>query len=147
MSDHQAKLIWRNGMVFDTISDNKAHLQLPQSSGHETPEEEQQGFSPMGLVLAALAGCTAMDVLSILKKKRQTVTAFEVEVLGEQADEHPRVYRKISVLYRVSGPNLDPVAVDRAIELSVTKYCPVNAMLREVAEMTYRAEILHPVEP
>ncbi|MER3469242.1 MAG: osmotically inducible protein OsmC [Thermoflexus sp.] len=91
-----------------------------------------QGPRPMELVLVALAGCTAMDVLSILRKKRQPLEGFAMEVRGERAAEHPRVYTEIDVLYVVKG-SVDPQAVVRAIELSATKYCSVSAMLRKTA--------------
>lgn len=94
------------------------------------------GPQPPRLLLLALAGCTAMDVISILRKKRQQVSGLSVEVQGSQADKHPRVYTRISVLYRVRGQNVDPQAVARAIELSTTRYCPVIAMLGKVAEVT-----------
>ena len=100
------------------------------------------GPQPPRLLLLALAGCTAMDVISILRKKRQQVSGLSVEVQGSQADKHPRVYTQIEVLYRVRGQNVDPQAVGRAIELSATRYCPVIAMLGKVAELTtsYEAE-------
>lgn len=99
-----------------------------------------QGPRPMELVLVALAGCTAMDVLSILRKKRQPLEGFVMEVRGERAAEHPKVYTEIDVLYVVKG-NVDPQAVVRAIELSATKYCSVSAMLRKTAHIRYRYRI------
>ena len=99
------------------------------------------GPQPHRLLLQALAGCTAMDVISILRKKRQQVSGLSVEVQGSRADQHPRVYTRIEVLYRVRGQNVDPQAVARAIELSATRYCPVIAMLGKVAEVRTRYEI------
>ncbi|WP_376790889.1 OsmC family protein [Thermoflexus sp.] len=99
-----------------------------------------QGPRPMELVLAALAGCTAMDVLSILRKKRQPLEGFAMEIRGERAPEHPKVYTDIDLLYIVKG-NVDPQAVVRAIELSATKYCSVGAMLRKTARIRYRYRI------
>ena len=99
------------------------------------------GPQPHRLLLLALAGCTAMDVISILRKKRQQVSGLSVEVQGSRADQHPRVYTRIEVLYRVQGRNVDPRAVARAIELSATRYCPVIAMLGRVAEVTTRYEV------
>jgi putative redox protein len=94
------------------------------------------GPQPPRLLLLALAGCTAMDVISILRKKRQQVSGLSVEVQGSRVDQHPRVYTRIEVLYRVWGQNIDPQAVARSIELSATRYCPVIAMLGKVAEVT-----------
>ena len=99
------------------------------------------GPQPHRLLLQALVGCTAMDVISILRKKRQQVSGLSVEVQGYRADQHPRVYTQIEVLYRVRGQNVDPQAVARAIELSATRYCPVIAMLGKVAEVRTRYEI------
>ncbi len=99
-----------------------------------------QGPRPMELVLVALAGCTAMDVLSILRKKRQPLEGFAMEVRGERAPEHPKVYTDIDLLYIVKG-NVDPQAVVRAIELSATKYCSVSAMLNKTARIRYRYRI------
>src|SRR5438105_13174335 len=99
------------------------------------------GPQPHRLLLQALAGCTAMDVISILRKKRQQVSGLSVEVQGYRADQHPRVYTQIEVLYRVRGNNVNPQAVERSIELSRTCYCPVMATLSKVAEVTTRYEI------
>jgi len=99
------------------------------------------GPRPHRLLLLAMAGCTAMDVLAILRKKRQQVSGLSVEVQGSRADQHPRVYTRFDVLYRVRGTNIDPQAVARAIELSTTRYCPVIGMLGKAAEVTTRYEI------
>jgi putative redox protein len=99
------------------------------------------GPQPHRLLLLAMAGCTAMDVLSILRKKRQQVKGLSVEVQGSRANQHPRVYTRSEVLYRVRGTNIDPQAVARAIELSTTRYCPVIGLLGKVAEVATRYEI------
>ena len=99
------------------------------------------GPQPHRLLLLALAGCTGMDVISILRKKRQQVSGLNVIVQGRRAEQHPKVYTHINVLYRVRGNNVDPQAVERAIELSKTRYCPVIGMLGKVAEVTTRYEV------
>jgi putative redox protein len=99
------------------------------------------GPRPHHLLLQALAGCTGMDVISILRKKRQQVSGLSVQVQGSRADQHPKVYTHINVLYRVRGNNVDPQAVERAIDLSKTRYCPVIGMLGKVAEVTTRYEV------
>ena len=83
------------------------------------------GPQPHRLLLLAMAGCTAMDVISILRKKRQQVSGLRVEVQGSRAEQHPKVYTRFEVLYQVRGTTIDPRAVERAIELSTTRYCPV----------------------
>ena len=142
MADHHAITRWQGSMTFDTVSDHKAKLNFPLSSGFLDAEEGENGLSPMGMVLTGLAGCTAMDVVSILQKKRQNLTFFEVEVEGIQAKEHPRVYTEVSIVYRFGGEDLSTAAIERAIELSITKYCPVNAMLKDIAEISHRYEIV-----
>lgn len=100
-----------------------------------------RGARPMSLLLLGLAGCTAMDVISILRKKRQHVTGLAVEARGRQAEQHPRVYESVEVVYVVRGKGLDPRAIERAIELSETRYCPAIATLGETAEISSRYEI------
>jgi len=97
--------------------------------------------SPMELLLVALGGCTGADIVSILEKKRQRVTGYEIEVRGERRAEHPRIYTGIEVVHRVRGHAIDPKAVQHAIELSETKYCSVSAMLGAAAKITMRYEI------
>lgn len=99
-----------------------------------------RGPRPMELILLGLGGCTAMDVISILRKMRQEVTGYEVLLRGERVAEHPKVYQTIVVEHVVRGRRLKPDAVRRAIELSNTRYCPASAMLRKTAriDVTYR---------
>jgi putative redox protein len=102
------------------------------SSGHVIAFDERasnQGGSPVETVLAALAACTAMDVISIANKKRQAVERYLVEASGSQRDEYPQVFSEIDVVHVVSGTDLSEAAIRRCIELSATKYCPVSAML------------------
>jgi putative redox protein len=99
------------------------------------------GPQPLRFLLFGIAGCTAMDVISILRKKRQRVSGLEVEVLGSRVDEHPKVYEAIEVIYRVRGKGVDPKAVERAIELSGTRYCPAIAKVGKAARIDSRYEI------
>lgn len=102
------------------------------SSGHVIAfddRESNQGGSPVETVLVALAACSAMDVISIATKKRQTLDSYEIEVSGSQRDEYPQVFTEIDVVHVVRGTGLSEAAIRRAIELSATKYCPVNAMV------------------
>jgi len=100
------------------------------------------GIRPMELLLIGLGGCTAIDVLSILRKKRQDITGMKVNLDSRQTSEHPRVFTHILVKYIVRGKNVNPRAVGRAVELSVTKYCPVQAMLGSVVEIDHSYEII-----
>jgi putative redox protein len=98
--------------------------------------------TPMELLLVAVGGCTGADVVSILRKKRQRVTGYEIEVRGVRRDEHPRIYTRIDVIHRVTGRGVDPKAVASAVELSETKYCSVSAMLAATAEIASTIEIV-----
>lgn len=104
---------------------------------HAMPDEEREdsGPTPMELVLIGLCGCTGMDVISILKKKRQSFTDFQVKATAERAEDHPRVYTKIHLEFVVEG-DVTPEALERSIELSETKYCSASAMLSKTAEIT-----------
>ncbi|MEK6725706.1 MAG: OsmC family protein [Deltaproteobacteria bacterium] len=94
------------------------------------------GFRPMHLLLVALGGCTGMDVISIMKKKRQEVTALTINIGGERQDiEDPHVYTRISVEYVLKGNKLSEPAVERAVKLSEEKYCSVMATLRPLAKI------------
>ncbi|HXJ07067.1 MAG TPA: OsmC family protein [Candidatus Acidoferrum sp.] len=118
-------------------------------SGHaitiDSDRTSNKAPGPMELVLMALGACTATDVVSILKKKRQNLEALEVICSGERASGPPTVWKKLEILYRLRG-SLDEAAVKHAIELSEQKYCSVSAMLQKTAALTWRHEILPPAE-
>lgn len=115
-------------------------------SGHaqtlETNSARASAATPMELLLLALGSCTAVDVISILKKKRERVTDYRVEVRGERRTEHPRAYTRLEVRHIVRGRNISEKAVVQAIELSETKYCSVAATLRPAAEIVSSYEII-----
>ena len=113
------------------------------TSGHEivVDGDKNCGNSPMELVLIGLCGCTAFDVASILRKKRETFTSLEVRAEAERAPQPPTVYTKIKLLYRVGG-SVSKKAVEDAVKLSEEKYCSVAGMLKHTAEIRYRIEYL-----
>lgn len=117
-------------------------------SGHEIVLDDSDGNTgprPVEMLLVGQAGCTGMDVMSILQKKRQVVTSYEVAVSAEQRDGQPAIYTRAEVLHIVKGPALDEAAVRRAIELSATKYCSVAAMLSAgTVEIHHRYRIQGP---
>lgn len=132
-----ASVHWQHGMSFSGTADTGFTVPLgadPAVGG------ENDGFRPIELMLVSLAGCTAMDVVSILQKKRQQITGFDVKVHAERAEEHPKVFTSIVIEYIVRGSGIDPAAVERAIELSEIRYCSAQAMLGRVVpiEHTYR---------
>ena len=101
-------------------------------SGHATAFDDEAGNSgarPMEVVLSALGACSAMDVLAILRKKRQPVDWYRVRVEGEQRAEHPHVFTSIRIVHEVHGRDVEKAALRRAIELSASRYCSVGAML------------------
>jgi putative redox protein len=102
---------------------------------------EDHGFLPMELLIVGLAGCTAMDVIGILRKKRQHVTGYEVQVRGERAEDHPMVFVEVTVEHIVTGHDVQPAAVARAVELSETKYCGASATLSKTAKVTHTFRI------
>jgi len=112
-------------------------------SGHEIVMDaspkvggDNSGPRPMELILTALCGCTAMDVISILRKKRQAISGLQVKAHADQNQGHPREFTDIHLEYIVTGKNVDPKAVERSIQLSTDIYCPAQAMLGKVANMT-----------
>ena len=114
-------------------------------SGHtmamDSDRESNKAPGPMELVLMALGACTATDVVTVLKKKRQKLESLEVLCCGERAVEPPTVWTKLEIVYRLRG-ELDEGAVKHAIELSEEKYCSVSAMLKKTAKVSWRYEIL-----
>jgi putative redox protein len=123
------KLVWNSGMSFSGLTASGFTVPIDASVDHGGANE---GPRPMELILLGLGGCTAMDVISILQKKRQEVTNFEILLHAERASDHPKVFTDITVEFVVTGHNLDEEAVKRAVELSETKYCSASAMLRKV---------------
>jgi putative redox protein len=123
------KVTWHGRLTFTGTADTGFRVPLGASASAGGDED---GFRPMELFATGLAGCTAMDVISILQKKQQAVTDFEVQVHLEQAASHPHVFTHATIEYLVSGSGLDEAALVRAIELSATRYCPAQAMLEKV---------------
>jgi putative redox protein len=134
----EANVTWKGKMSFTGQADSGHPVQLdtiPAVGG------DDQGLRPMELFAIALAGCTAMDVISILGKKRQEITGFEVQVHAVQAAEHPKVFTEAEIEYLVSGRAVDEAAVVRAIELSAMRYCPAQAMFNKVIPMRLTYQI------
>jgi putative redox protein len=132
------QVIWKEKMSFSGIDDSGFVLPL---GTNEESGGNNDGFRPLELLLIGLAGCTGMDVISILEKKRQQVTGFNVSVHAERATDHPRVFTKILMEYCVTGIEVDPDAVQRAVELSNTKYCSAQAMLGKVVPIDVKIKI------
>jgi putative redox protein len=140
----EAKVIWKNQLSFSTTGSNGITIPLTADA---MLGGDQEGIEPMELVAIGLAGCTALDVISILQKKRQDVTAFEVQVHADRATDFPKVFTNIIIEYIVAGHNIEPAAVERSIELSATKYCPVQAMLSSACNIEHKYSIKDTIEP
>lgn len=133
-----ANVIWEGDMRFAGRANSGFNLTLDADRGVGGAED---GFRPLELLAISLAGCTAMDVISILKKKRQDVTAFQVQVQAAQQADHPHVFTSATIRYAITGRKVDEAAVRRAIELSAIKYCPAQAMLSKAFPMDLVYEI------
>jgi putative redox protein len=133
-----AKVTWQQGVHF--FGTAATGFEVPLGAEVESGGAND-GFRPLELMAISLAGCTAMDVISILKKKQQVVTAFEVTVQADQAQEFPKVFTRALITYLVTGHRLQEAAVRRSIELSATKYCPAQSMLGKVVPMELRYEV------
>jgi putative redox protein len=122
MPDKAVHVTWRGGLGFEASGELGGRMETAGDEG-------VAGLRPMDALLVALGSCTGADVASILRKKRQPVSSYVIEVAGDQRDEHPRSFSRIDVLHQIEGEWIDPQAVRRSIELSVTRYCPVTAQL------------------
>ncbi len=100
------------------------------------------GASPMELLLMGTGGCSGMDVISVLQKKKQHVTSLEIHVIGEKADEHPKKYTAITIEFVITGKNISEEAVKRSVQLSMDKYCSVKASLEGTAQISYSYKII-----
>ena len=129
--------------IVASVDPASSRVEARTSGGHpismdaDPPEGDGVMPGPKETVLAALAGCTSMDVASILRKKRQAVDDYEIALEGDSATEHPRVFTDIRIEHRVRG-EVEVEALRRSIELSATRYCPVNATLSAVATIEHR---------
>jgi putative redox protein len=131
------------GMQFDAEAGSGHHVTLDAT---DHGGGQNAGFRPMELLLVGLGGCTGMDVISILRKKRQQVTGYEVHVSGIRAEENPMVFVEITVEHLVTGHHIQPEAVARAIQLSEERYCGAGAMLGKVAHLTHTFRIIEAAE-
>lgn len=122
----------KNKMTFTAVADSGFQQTMDSD---ESVGGENSASQPMEFIAMGLAGCTAMDVISILRKKKQAVSDFQIKFHAENAQEHPKVFMSAVIEYMVTGENIDAGAVRRAIELSAEKYCPAQAMLSKAFPM------------
>jgi putative redox protein len=135
----EAKVTWHKGLSFTGTADSGFTLPL---GGKKEVGGNEDGFLPMEMFLIGLAGCTGMDVISILAKMRQDVTNFEVKIHADRVDQHPKIFSDIMIEYVVTGKDLDPKLVEKAVNLSETTYCPGQAILNKTAKIDHKITIL-----
>ncbi len=131
---------WTGALGFEAKNPQGASIRMDSIPAGAAP-------TPMELVLMALAGCTGMDVVSILEKKRQPATSIEIHARGKRSEDHPRGYVEIEIEYVLSGAQLSAEAVARAIELSINKYCSVGGMLAKAAALRTSFRIVSGEKP
>ncbi len=138
----EVMLDWKDGLSFRGSAPSGFSLDM---SAYKDVGGAGDGFAPVELVALGLGGCTAIDVISILKKKRQEVKSFQVRVSTQRSEKHPKVWKQAVIEYVVTGQDIDPAAVEGAIQLSSEKYCVVQNMLKAAVPIQTRFEI-HTVE-
>ncbi|MBE2245808.1 MAG: OsmC family protein [Candidatus Competibacteraceae bacterium] len=138
MKKHHVALRWEKGIRFEAdIMGNKIWL-----DGNPTKENQDIGLKPKPLMLAALAGCTAMDVASLLQKMRIDFSHLSVDVNGSLSDEEPQTYRQAEIIYSIRIANEDREKMEKAVKLSQEKYCGVSFMFRQFSDVVFRIEYL-----
>lgn len=130
-----AKVDWKGRMSFTGSADSGYEVPL---GAYKKVGGDEDGFRPMELMAVSLAGCTAMDVISILMKKRQEVSDFQVKVETERSDQHPKVFTSAVIEYHVAGKEISESAVTRSMELSADAYCPAQSMLGKIIPLTLK---------
>ncbi|HEY9081403.1 OsmC family protein [Magnetovibrio sp.] len=135
----KAEVKWLGGRAFEGTPDS-GHSVIMDSSPDFGGQD--RGIRPMEMLMVGMGGCTSIDVMNILEKSRQDVTACVAEITAERADTEPKVFVRMHVHFKVTGRGLDPQRVQRAISLSAEKYCSASIMLGKTAEITHDFEII-----
>jgi putative redox protein len=136
--NHSVNVTWEKNMKFVTNLDgHSVTIDASESNGGNN-----EGPRPKALMMVAVAGCSGMDVVSILKKMQVDITYFNVRVEGVTADEHPKKFETMKIIYEFKGDNLPFEKLEKAVNLSVEKYCGVNANYKDAIKMAYEIKIL-----
>jgi putative redox protein len=138
-NDMTVRATLETGMRFDVETGSGHHVILDAA---EHNGGQNSGPQPMEMLLVALAGCSGMDILTILRKKRQDISGYELRIHGMRAEEHPKVYLDITLEHIFSGHNIRPEAVERAIELTEERYCGASAMFGKTATIRHTFSII-----
>ncbi len=137
----KAEINWNQNVRFDALTQTGHEITMDGAPDHGGNNE---GARPMELLLIGMGGCTAFDVVGILKKARAELASLKIELKAERADEVPSVFTKIHVHFILSGKGLKETLVERAIELSAEKYCSASIMLGQTADITHSFKITEP---
>jgi putative redox protein len=133
--NYKINTVWKEKMAFDSqLGNHTIRMDTMPEMGDDS------GPSPKQLVLAGLAGCTGMDVASLLKKMRVEYDSFEIYTEADLTEEHPKVFSEIRLVYRFKGENIDKAKVEKAVNLSKDRYCGVSAMLKKNSPIHFRIE-------
>ena len=132
MATNIVSTTWKENMQFE--SDNPSGISVAMDAGEESGGEGK-GYRPKALMLSSLAGCSGLDVVSLLKKMHAEVAEFRIDITAELTEEHPKFYNKVKVDYHFSDTELQTKKIQKAVNLSVTKYCGVMEMFRQFAEV------------
>lgn len=126
------ELSWKGEMLFESVApEGSVMIDAPEDAGGQG-----KGLRPKALMLTSLAGCTAMDVISLLKKMRAEVADFKIEVEANLTEEHPKVYDKVKVIYKFYDKDFQKDKIEKAVNLSVDSYCGVMHMFRQFADVS-----------
>ncbi|CAM1334521.1 OsmC family protein [Tenacibaculum aestuariivivum] len=132
MASHTVTTVWKENMQFET--DNPSGHKVFIDAGEESGGKGD-GLRPKAMMLSALAGCSGLDIISLLNKMRTSITDFKMEVTGQLTEEHPKYYHIVTVDYHFYGTDLNEDKINKAVQLSVDKYCGVMEMFRKFAEI------------
>lgn len=135
----EARVLLIDGMEFSGSSTSGHTLAM---DADDTAGGRNKGFRPMELLLVGFGGCSGMDVISILRKKKQNVSGLEINVKGEKTGDYPKIYKEVRIEYVVKGKGVQKEAVERAIHLSLDKYCSVGATLAKAGTITHSYRIV-----
>ncbi|MEN8827732.1 MAG: OsmC family protein [Flavobacteriales bacterium] len=133
---HTISTDWKSEMTYEveTVGGKLTLDATPDENG------KARGMTPKYLMLVSLAGCTSMDVTSLLEKMRAQVTDFKIEVEGNLTEEHPKYYDKVKMIYKFKGEDLQKDKIEKAVKLSVDRYCGVYEMFRQFADVSYEIQ-------
>ncbi|WP_028607189.1 OsmC family protein [Olleya sp. ITB9] len=128
---HKITTNWKGNMLFDSDNPSGHHVMMDT----DVEGQEREGLSPKALMLSSLAGCSGLDVVSVLEKMKVEVDDYKMVVEGQLTDEHPKTYHTVTIDYHFTGKDLNESKIKKAVDLSAEKYCGVMEMFRQFADV------------